>query len=179
MQKPSTLLVLPVMDFHQRLHVVQSGFKGLGELRVSSILCTSLVVRCASIHTGVQRSLERPGPRNCVTCRRAIQVSQTTSRGHSLGLTDGLRNVHAVLALPQLQQIVSCAALCPVRRDQLVRHPSSNSTLHRGIRFESNSFSLKSLQQTLDPHVITRQVHICTHRCATWQTSWFRQLQLL
>ena len=68
---------------------LRSGSKGLGELRVSSIHglqvhrtpCTSaiqlraLVVQFASIHTDVQRSPEHPGPSNCVTCRRAIQVS--------------------------------------------------------------------------------------------------------
>ena len=37
MQKPRTLLVLLVIDFHLRLQVAQSGFKGLGALRVSSI----------------------------------------------------------------------------------------------------------------------------------------------
>ena len=37
MQKPSSLLVLPVLDFHQRLQAAQSGFKGLEELPVSSI----------------------------------------------------------------------------------------------------------------------------------------------
>ena len=66
MQKPSTLLALPVMNFHQRLQVVQSGFKSLGEL---------LVPLFASIHTDVQRSPEDPGPSNFVACRGAIQES--------------------------------------------------------------------------------------------------------
>ena len=32
MQKPSTLLTLPVIDFHQRLQMAQSGFKGMDAL---------------------------------------------------------------------------------------------------------------------------------------------------
>ena len=34
--RPSTVLALPVIDFHQRLQVAQSGFKGLAELRFDS-----------------------------------------------------------------------------------------------------------------------------------------------
>ena len=32
MQKPSTLLTLPVIDFHQRLQMAQSRFKGMDAL---------------------------------------------------------------------------------------------------------------------------------------------------
>ena len=59
-----------------------------------------------------------------------------------------------------------------------MRHPSSKSVQHSVVRFVCNSFPLNS-QQTVDPHVITRQFHIRTHRCVTRQIAWIRQLQLL
>ena len=63
-----TLLALSVIDFHQRLQAAQPGFKGLGELRVSSIhelqiherlalwrsKYRAVVVQFVSIHTDVQ-----------------------------------------------------------------------------------------------------------------------------
>ena len=156
-RKPSILLALPVIDFHQRLQVAQSGFKGLGDLPVSSIhglqihecLATSaiqlraLVVQFAVIHTDVQRSPEHPGPSNCVTCRRSMQMSGPCDLAcHCLGLTQGLRNVNVVLTLHQLQQFVSYAA--PSHsietsdlQELLVTHPSSNS-----IRLNTGTFDL-------------------------------------
>ena len=44
-------------------------------LCTTAIQLRALVVLFARIHTGVQRSPEHPAPSNCVTCRRAIQVS--------------------------------------------------------------------------------------------------------
>ena len=56
MQKPQALLALPVNDFHQRLQVTQSDFKGFLEFRVSSVHGLRVHERLAP-------------PSNCVTCR--------------------------------------------------------------------------------------------------------------
>ena len=168
MQKPSTLLVLPVIAFHQRLQVTQSSFKGLGELRVSSIhesqihecsVCTSaiqlraLVVRFVSIHTAFSVRLNIQVPATARVKEQSKCQAQTTRRDRSLGLTENLRNVNIVLTLSKLQQIVSCTTPClSVETSDLqklfVGHPSSNSTQQRVIRCVRNSLPLKLTQQT-------------------------------
>ena len=133
-------------------------------LCTSTIQLRALVVRFASIHTSVQRSPEHPGPNNCVTCRREIQVSHTTWRGHCLGLTEGLRNVSVVLTLHQHQQIVSCTTLCPL----FARHPSSNPNQQRVIRFVRSS---RSNQSSNCHHSTGSHPHSSAHPVPTTSTS--------
>ena len=90
--------------------------------------------------------------------------------------------MNAVLTLPPTSTSRNLRGSLPVRRDQ--RPPGTCSTdTHPAIRLNTGSFDLfathsrsNRLQQTLDPHVITQQVHIRTYRCTTWQTARLRQL---
>ena len=140
-----------------------------------AIQLRALVVLFASIHTSVQRSPEHAGPSNCATCQTAIQVSGPCDS------TESLRNVNIVLAMPQLQQIESCAAPCRVETSDLqelfVGHPSSNSTATGS--FDLFATKSRSNRSSKHSHVITRQVHIRTHRCTAWQTARFQQPELL
>ena len=73
---------------------------------------------------------------------------------------------------PQLQSAAGYSASCrSIETSDLqklfVTHTSSNSAQHRVARFVCKSFPFKSLQQTLDPHVITRQVSIRPHQSVT------------
>ena len=101
-KKTPTLLALPVIDFHQRLRLARSSFKGLGELRVSS-------THGLQVH------------------ERAMQLGVASV----LGLTESLCNVTVVQTLLPLRQIVSYAASCQSIETSnfqklFVRHPSSN-----------------------------------------------------
>ena len=105
-------------------------------------------------------------PATALTCRRSLQVSSW--RGHCFGLAEDLRNVSVVQTLHQLQQYVSYSASCQsietsYLQKLFTRHTSGNSVERRVARSICKSFPFKSLQQTLDPHVITRQVRVRTH----------------
>ena len=98
--------------------------------------------------------------------------THTTWRGRCLVLTEGLRNVNIFLTLPVFNKSSATRHRAGPSRpattqNYFVTHPFCNSTQQKVIRFVRNSFPFKSIQQTLDPHIIIRQVHIRTHRCTT------------
>ena len=153
----------------------------------SAIQLGAPVVRFARIHTDVQRPPEHPTSQQLRDMAKGHPGVRPTrlGRGHCLGLTEGLRNVNVVLTLPQLQQIVSYAVPCRFVEKQRPPETVGQTPIQQFDSTKGRSLcsqlapEQKSIQQTLDPRVITRQLHIGTHWCTTWQIAWFRQLQLL
>ena len=118
--------------------------------------------------TNVQRSPEHPGLSNCVTCRRAFQVSGR--RDCCLGMTESLHNVNIFLTLPQLHQIANYSASC--RSVETLRPPE--------IVRQTPIQQVGSTQgRLICSELVPAQIDRFSHRCTTWQTAWLRQLQLL
>ena len=107
--------------------------------------------------------------------------ADTTWRGHCLGLTEGIRNVNVVLTPAPASTNRKRRGAVPVRRDQRPPETVRQTPTQQFDSTQGRSICLPLVPAQIapDPHVITRQVHIRTHRCATWQIARFRQLQLL
>ena len=127
------------------------------------------------------RSIRKYSHRRSAVAQAASRCqAQTTWRGHCLGLTERLRNVNIVLTLPQASTNRKLWGSWPVGRDQRPPETARQKPIQQFDPTQGHSICMQLVPaQTLDPHVITRQAHIRTHRCAAWHVAQFRQLQLL
>ena len=142
MQKQPALLALPSMDFHQRLQVTQSGFKGFLELRVSSsvhglqvhdclytsaIQLRAQVVRLASTRTDVRRSPEHPAKSHKLRDMSKINPCVKPMRFDVASVLGWLKISATLMSnkpLPKLQQVVGYSASCCPSRPATSRNCS-------------------------------------------------------
>ena len=119
--------------------------------------------------------LDRSSSSNCATCRKPSPrcQSQSTHGGHHVGLTQDFRDVDGVQILAELHQIAPRLLALGCAEDTSL----FENSLHAGslnlfaMRSCSNMHSTTHIRiwRMWNTTRTTRQVHIGTHRCVTWQ----------